>query len=140
MALQDAIGRFTLDSATVHLYGKDVCSLEAGLPYPTYKTNPNSFKSHPSNIFVDAFSKGQHATAMRARAGVFWRIFEPWKDSVVSYRDILDEYVQPLVQEALRRRDTIGRLEAGMENENETLLDHLARDSRGDIASFLPCQ
>lgn len=56
LAFQDAIGRFTLDSATVHLYGKDVRSLEAGLPYPPYdisgKRNPDTYESHPSNLFV----------------------------------------------------------------------------------------
>ena len=139
--IQDAIGRFTLDSATVHLYGKDVRSLEAGLPYPPYeisgKKNPDIYESHPSNAFVDAFAKGQHVTSMRARAGVLWRIFEPWKDEVAPYRDTLNKYIQPLIEEGLRRRDAKSNVKSEVEKDNETLLDHLLRDSRGKTINLI---
>ncbi|KAF9016963.1 cytochrome P450, partial [Hymenopellis radicata] len=50
---QDVVSRFTLDSATEYLFGKDVESLSAGLPYPPLSNIPNPihFENHPSNLF-----------------------------------------------------------------------------------------
>jgi len=125
-----------MDSATVHLFGKDVCSLDAGLPYPPYsisgKTNPAVFETHASNVFVDAFSKGQHTLVRRANLGEMWRLFEPWRDEANDHRLTVNTYIQPLIQEAIRRRDQIGAAE--MEKDDETLLDHLLRDSRGTFS------
>lgn len=127
--LQDAVGRFTLDSATVHLYGSDVRSLDAGLPYAPYeisgKVNPTSFNEHPSNAFVHAFAAGQNILTLRGKSGAMWRRFEPWRDEIKPFRATIDEYIQPLIEEAVQKK------EAGHSEEAATLLDHLLRDAKG---------
>ncbi|KAJ3713074.1 hypothetical protein C8R42DRAFT_298842 [Lentinula raphanica] len=62
---QDVVARFTLDSATEFLFGKDVESLGANLPYPdgSALANDLSILNHPSNVFVRAFMQGQIQTA-----------------------------------------------------------------------------
>jgi len=91
--------------------------------------NPEIFETHASNTFVEAFAKGQHALAMRGKVGQMWRMFEPWKDEAKAYRLTLNTYIQPLIEEAIRRRDA--KDIADVEKEDETLLDHLLRDSKG---------
>jgi len=66
---------------------------------------------------------------MRLKVGSMWRLFEPWRDEVAESRNTLNEYIQPLIEEGIRRRDEKGIVDA--EKEDETLLDHLLRDSRG---------
>lgn len=136
-SMQDAVGRFTLDSATVHLYGKDMRSLDAGLPYAPFeisgKTNPTSFDVHASNAFVHAFSTSQSIVGLRTKAGDSWKLFEPWRDEVLPFRATLNEYIQPMIEEAIRRKDE----KKSEDEEEETLLDHLLRDSRGTVAVIL---
>ena len=81
---QDMIARFTLDSATEFLFGYDINSSGAGLPYPEYakERNTETFTKHPSNVFVKAFAEGQELTVHRYRAGSAWRLVEFFSDSV----------------------------------------------------------
>ncbi|EGO30124.1 hypothetical protein SERLADRAFT_431596 [Serpula lacrymans var. lacrymans S7.9] len=129
---QDAIRRFTLDSATEFLFGKDVKSLSAGLPYP-----PNSpldiVKSHPANDFAEAFGDAQMASALRSRYGGKWPLAEFWKDKVHTYMDVIDEFVNPIIAEALEKKKAMqsssgNDLKGNFDREvkdGETLLDHL---------------
>ena len=81
---QDLVSRFTLDSATEFLFGYDINSSGAGLPYPEYakERNTETFTKHPSNVFVKAFAEGQELTVHRYRAGSAWRLVEFFSDSV----------------------------------------------------------
>jgi hypothetical protein len=82
------VARFTLDSATEFLFGKDVGSLGANLPYPAGSplAQDPSILDHPSNAFVRAFMQGQNATAYRARFGWHWPLKEFWSDKVLPHR------------------------------------------------------
>ncbi|KAF8554979.1 cytochrome P450 [Imleria badia] len=132
---QDMISRFTLDSATDFLFGKDVCSLSAGLIYP-----PNSplatnvaFQNHPANQFAHAFLEAQLCTSYRSRFGKSWRLFEFWSDRIKEHMHVCHEFIDPILEEALRKKKALK--EAGLipeKNEKErdvlegeTLLDHL---------------
>lgn len=58
---QDVVSRFTMDSATEFLFGKDVRSLDAPLPYPSTARTPfmeggAAEEVHPADRFVRAFS------------------------------------------------------------------------------------
>ncbi|KAF8451110.1 cytochrome P450 [Boletus edulis BED1] len=133
---QDMISRFTLDSATEFLFGKDVCSLSAGLVYP-----PNSplatnvaFQNHPANQFAHAFLGAQLATAYRGRFGKSWRLFELWNDRVKKDMRVCHKFIDPILEEALSRKKALkdaGLIPEKNEKERvvlegETLLDHLA--------------
>ncbi|KAG7440388.1 cytochrome P450 monooxygenase pc-3 [Guyanagaster necrorhizus] len=100
---QDIVARFTLDSATEYLFGKDVNTISAGLPYPAgspLADNPH-FVNHPSNAFLDAFAAAQEKSAIRLQTGKYWPLFEFWADAVKPLRQVVNEFVEPLLVEAL---------------------------------------
>ncbi|KAG6897685.1 hypothetical protein C0992_012434 [Termitomyces sp. T32_za158] len=131
---QDLVARFTLDSASEFLFGNCVRSLSARLPYPPlspfYPTPPPSSEcQHPSSRFVDAFLEGQLLSALRTRYGPFWALLEFWKDRVSPLRAIIDEFAQPVLEEAIkknhaRKEQNVSEKE-GEETLSGTLLDHL---------------
>lgn len=132
---QDLVSRFTLDSATDFLFKNDVHSLSAGLPYPAHpsplaKENPITFENHPSTAFVRAFIGGQDVTTLRSRSGTFWPLKELWGDAVAPLRKEVDRFVEPFVQEGMRRRQD---KETGSKaKESETLLDYLVEQTPGE--------
>ncbi|KAI0775623.1 cytochrome P450 [Trametes elegans] len=145
---QDVVSRFTMDSATQFLFGKDVCSLDAPLPYPSTYVAPTPFSSapeaqrsghkakdtvHPADVFVRAFQDALDATAIRGRFLQSWPLFEFWGDRVKRYLRAVDDFIDPIVDEALKIKAE--KVNAGIvENEgkdqvrdDETLLEHLVK-------------
>ncbi|EPQ55858.1 cytochrome P450 [Gloeophyllum trabeum ATCC 11539] len=131
---QDLIARFTLDSATEFLFGHDVHSLSAGLPYPEsaveakYANEANL--KHPSTAFVKAFADAQAKLAMRGRFGSAWPLTEFWEDSAKKCMGPINAFIEPILQDALERKnnDKAGAEAEGADREvkdGETLLDHL---------------
>ncbi|KAJ7592412.1 cytochrome P450 [Mycena floridula] len=121
---QDAVGRFTLDSATDYLFGKDVRSLSAGLPYPPSVAGSGYVKDHPSNKFMTAFALGQHYSSLRARSGVHWRMMEMKRDEVLPLRKVINEFVDPIIDEMLEKQDV------KIEEDDESFLEHLVRHTQ----------
>ncbi|KAF8075855.1 cytochrome P450 [Lyophyllum atratum] len=133
---QDLVSRFTLDAATEFLFGNDVRSLSAGLTYPPPSSSypsppPPPTHEHPSTRFVNSFIAGQTLSSLRSRYGPSWALVEFWKDRVRPHRAIVNEFVEPILEEAIRsnheRREREGKgAEKGDEEINGgTLLDHL---------------
>lgn len=122
------MARFTLDSATEFLFGKDVGSLGANLPYPAGSplAQDPAILNHPSNVFVRAFMQGQMATAYRSRLGMNWPLKEFWSDKVLPHRRLVDEFVNPILENRKRERLAMtANIEKSGDWEAETLLDHL---------------
>ncbi|KII89791.1 hypothetical protein PLICRDRAFT_39961 [Plicaturopsis crispa FD-325 SS-3] len=135
--IQDAVSRFTLDSATDFLFGHNVNSLSAGLPYPSASLLPASPEhlnnpTHPSNVFAHAFAEAQSLTASRSQLGPIWPLTEFWVDKVKAHMKVVDSFVEPIVEDAIAKK----RAEGGSKldsaegkvrevTEDETLLDHL---------------
>jgi len=127
---QDAVARFTLDSATEFLFGKSVGSLGANLPYPEGSplAKDPSILNHPSNVFVRAFMQGQIQTAFRARFGQMWPLMEFWSDKVLPHREQVDAFVNPILTERQNQHLAMAATEkAGDDGEGETFLDHLIK-------------
>jgi len=132
---QDMISRFTLDSATDFLFGKDVRSLSAGLVYPPGSplAKNEEFDNHPANRFAHAFIEAQLGTAYRGRFGQNWRLFEFWSDRVKKHMRVCHDFIDPILKEALAKKQALK--EAGLISdknekerevlEGETLLAHL---------------
>ena len=131
--LQDLVSRFTLDSATEFLFGKDVRSLSSGLPYPPTSFLAGAHKAKPgSDEFASAFWQAQHAAAERGRYQGLWGLTEFWKDKVETQRDAIDKFINPIIADALRRKaeynpDTIGE----KPDEEDTLLSQLVKVTDG---------
>nr|BED42917.1 cytochrome P450 monooxygenase [Trametes versicolor] len=146
---QDVVSRFTMDSATEFLFGKDVRSLDAPLPYPSTYAAPTPFSGtgtdapsdtgavgsvHPADRFVRAFQSALEATATRGRFLQSWPLFEFWGDKVKQHLTAVDEFIDPIVEDALRKKSE--KASAGDEEDNErkeqvrddeTLLQHLVK-------------
>ncbi|KAF8837108.1 cytochrome P450 [Paxillus ammoniavirescens] len=131
---QDAASRFTLDSATEFLFGKDVSSLSAGLVYPPSSplSKDPSILNHPANRFARAFSESQVAAAYRANYGSSWRFTEPWQDQVLKRMKICSEFIDPILADTLAKKHELKKLgllevKDGEKEvkDGETLLEHL---------------
>ncbi|KAF8164774.1 cytochrome P450 monooxygenase pc-2 [Crassisporium funariophilum] len=132
---QDLVSRFTLDSATEFLFGHSVGSLEAGLPYPSSKSSvtQTSYENHPSTIFVKAFTEGQSIGAQRTTYGYEWPLTEFWQDAIKPYRKIMDGFTEPLVRDALAKREADIASQKGTDaknDEEDNLLAHLVKHTQ----------
>jgi hypothetical protein len=136
------VSRFTLDSATDFLFGKDVRSLSAGLVYPPSSplSKDVAFENHPANKFAHAFSGAQIAAAYRGRFGSAWRLFEFWTDRVKAHMDVCYKFIDPILKEALDKKqmfkdnrmvDEKAEAKDREVKEGETLLDHLVNYTEG---------
>jgi hypothetical protein len=134
--------RFATDSATQFLFGHDVCTLAAGLPYPASSSLADSseFLNHSSNKLVDAFTVGQLLSALRARRGAIWPLMEFWEDKVKPHRTIINEFIEPVLAEALARRAAVGsKRYAERENaddDREPMIMHLLNHIQGFLCCF----
>ncbi|KAF7356180.1 hypothetical protein MVEN_00949300 [Mycena venus] len=124
--LQDLVARFTLDSATEFLFNRSVDSMSAGLPYPqsSLLADSLSFLNHPSTTFVRSFLASQILTRKRIPLENIWPLMEFWKDKVKPHRKIIDEYIEPLLNEELEKQKARER-DGKLEGEDETFLTHL---------------
>ncbi|KAK0217130.1 cytochrome P450 [Armillaria fumosa] len=129
---QDVVARFTLDSATEFLFGKDVDSISAGLPYPAGSPLGDNlhFVNHPSNAFVKAFAEAQVQTMIRIKSGASWPLREIFRDKVKPQRKVLDDFIQPLISEGYERRAKgVKSVESEKKLNDMTLLDRLVEEA-----------
>ncbi|PCH42843.1 cytochrome P450 monooxygenase pc-2 [Wolfiporia cocos MD-104 SS10] len=138
---QDLISRFTLDSATEFLFDSCVHSLHSPLPFP--HDHPNSVFANPNGssgvldraeTFAYAFQQAQHVIANRDTIGRIWPLFEIFKNKTDPYMRVVDEYLDPILKEAVvKKEERVRRGKAMTKQENEaleddeTLLDHLVK-------------
>ncbi|RDX44127.1 cytochrome P450 monooxygenase pc-3 [Lentinus brumalis] len=138
---QDVVSRFTMDSATEFLFGKDVQSLSAPIPYPS--THPAAAQQqiaavHPADRFVRAFQDALEATAIRGRFLQSWPLVEMFGDKVKKYLNAVDEFIDPIVEEAVRKNhkkevelegvtSDVEKASRDQVRDDETLLEHLCK-------------
>ncbi len=133
---QDLISRFTLDSATEFLFGHCVHSLKYDLPY-AHNDRPSPAVAAPSKgaaaTFSEAFSEVQDALAFRLRLGWIWWFKEVWKGQTSDHMEVVDAYLRPILEEAVKKnRSGTGKSEkASEDDDDETLLDHLVKQTQG---------
>jgi hypothetical protein len=131
------VSRFAIDTSTEYLFGHDFRTLSAGLPYPASSPLSNSpgFSNHSSNTFSDAFTSGQHYSIARVWKGANWPLVEFWKDEVKPFRKIVDEFIEPVLQDALAKHARIeGKPSVERERtggDEESLLTHLLSHMQG---------
>jgi hypothetical protein len=124
-----------LDSASEFLFGHNVGSLTAGVPYPPWAEHKNSltFTNHFANIFAHAFNEGQLFAASRSAFADEWPLAEFWTDKIFPERKVMDDFTEPLLREVLATRErNVKSAERGdvIDNEDLTLLSHLARHTQ----------
>ena len=134
--VQDVFARFTLDSATEFLFGRNVHSLHAGLPYPFHHPlAKQNAKAHQSNVFAQAFGEAQHVVFERTAMWKIWPLFEIFRNRTDEPMKIVRAFINPIVDDAIRARkekSAKGDVTAKEEiEEGESLLDHLVKYTSG---------
>lgn len=128
------MSRFTLDSATEFLFGQDVRSLSAALPFPPTapQAQRDASAAHPANRFAHAFLQAQLASSQRSRYTSAWPLREFWASRVDPHIEVMEEFIQPLLREALARKaKTVETKTEEAVEDGETLLEHLAKLTDG---------
>ena len=130
--------RITLDSATAFLFDHDVASLSAGLVYPPgTPESVNQDNAHPSNAFAHAFSAAQHCIALRSFLGDVWPLTELTGDKSKKHMDIVNAYIEPIIEEALRvkREGKVAEVDEKTVEGHKSLLDYLLSVTEGPSLS-----
>lgn len=82
-----------------------------------------------------AFNEAQSNAAVRTRLGRNWPLREFWKDRVIEHKKKVNEFVDPILKEAVERQRNEERvpLKGGEREakEGESLLDHLLHYTNG---------
>lgn len=130
------VSRFTLDSATEFLFGQDLETLSASLPYPPTSDIARVTSRgpvHPADRFAQGFLVAQEATAERNSRGSMWPLFEFWEDKVKPHMHVVDEFIDPIIGKALedKKEKTRGLGQDNKVSEDETLLSHLVNLTDG---------
>ncbi|KAH9927188.1 cytochrome P450 monooxygenase pc-2 [Epithele typhae] len=122
-----ALSRFTLDSASEFLFGTNVNSLQTDLPYAH---NDPKVALYAREIFSEAFLGAQNAIVTRLRIGSLWRFNEFFKDAAAEHMHIIDQFLKPILEAAIKKRNQtkLAGLDASTEEqEDETLLGNLVK-------------
>ncbi|KAI0630296.1 cytochrome P450 [Trametes polyzona] len=125
---QDLVSRFTLDSATEFLFGKDVRSLSAGLPYPPTSEIARLQTSKPeADEFAEAFLRAQITSSKRGRYQALWGLTEFFHDKVQPQKAAIDKFISPILVAALQRKAEMGSDPESKATEEDTLLSQLLK-------------
>ena len=128
---QDLMGRFTLDSATEFLFGHCVHSLNAGLPYPhnvSYiPSNVLTPEKQIANNFSAAFLDVQFAVSQRERLGLVWPLWEVFENKTKRPMKVVDAFIEPIIADAIAKKNNARREEKVSQEGEGTLLDHLVQ-------------
>ncbi|KAI0328645.1 cytochrome P450 [Cubamyces sp. BRFM 1775] len=125
---QDLVSRFTLDSATEFLFGKDVRSLATGLPYPPTSEIARRQTIRPdADEFASTFLEAQIASSKRGRFQQAWGLREFWQDRVQAKKAAIDKFINPILVDALRKKAEKGPESDTKVSEDDTLLSQLLK-------------
>jgi hypothetical protein len=87
------VARFTLDSASEFLFGKNIDSLADRLPYPHHAQNTQSIQASPADAFARAFRDAQLIIAERRLNGWMWPLFESFGDKTKKPMNIVNAFL-----------------------------------------------
>ncbi|KAK0460387.1 cytochrome P450 [Desarmillaria tabescens] len=131
--VQDAAARFTIDTATEHLCGKDVGSTSAQFPYPPGSQQKISLPldNHPSDSFLRASSEAQRQLLLRVLMGPYWPLREFFTDKLKPLRKVINEFFEPLLVDTLERKSRGTNAPNVEKDEKEfvSLLDRLVQST-----------
>ena len=87
---------------------------------------------------MKAFTEGQNLTVIRSSLGDDWPLIEFWADKVAPLRKIMDNFTEPLMEDALAERnlELSKGADAKDDIENGNLLAYLVRHTQGLLSSF----
>ena len=87
---------------------------------------------------MKAFTEGQNLTVVRSSLGDDWPLLEFWADKVAPLRKVMDNFTEPLMEDALAERnlELSKGADAKDDDENGNLLAYLVRHTQGMLSSL----
>lgn len=144
--VQDLYSRFTIDAASDSFFGKNLDTLSCPLPTPGSSTlsAKGSLTSSSSsatgagdppswNSFTEAFESAQATVTRRGRLGYFWPLFELFKDKNQKNVDVINEFIEPLVREALEDKEKMKDRGVTSPVGERTFLQHLCESTDDSV-------
>lgn len=121
---QDLYARFTLDTASEFLFGKNLDTLSGSLPTPGIMGAKGSATTDSWGSFVQAFEQVQQVISARRRLGYIWPLFEIFGDKTLPHVKIIRGFLDPIVNQVLmdKKAEALGQ---------QTFLEHLAENTDG---------
>ena len=120
-------------------------SLHSALPHAHNEPNAAALNAQLGGAveaFASAFMEAQYVVSLRSRIGPLWRFRELTTDRAAKHMEVVDAYIQPILERAIAKNKeggpgSVGE-KAAEEDENETLLDHLVKQTDGERAASAP--
>lgn len=89
--------------------------------------------------FATAFNAAQDVVIKRNLVGWLWPLFEVVRDSTWEPMKVVDAFLEPILKDAIAKQEASqGLPDAVKDTEDETLLDHLVRQTTGTGYHNLP--
>jgi len=82
---------------------------------------------------VKAFKEGQLLSVVRSSLVRYWPLLEFWSDKVAPLRKVMDNFTEPLMEEALAKRnlELSKGADAKDDDDNGNLLAYLVKHTQG---------
>jgi hypothetical protein len=113
------------------LFGTNVRSLSAGLPFPATASSSIDSKNHPANVFAESFLNAQDHAINRTVFGDIWPLFEFWEDKVKKEMKNVYSFIDPIVKEVLEKKKLNAEKHEVDEDSDMTMLEHLVQLTDG---------
>lgn len=117
-------------------------TLAAGLPYPYNFSGSGVVRKESNNLALDfavAFTMAQHALAKRNIIGGSWPLWEFSQDATQEPMKVVNAFLEPILKDAIaKQKASQGLQDVDKDIEDETLLDHLVRQTTGTGYHNLP--
>lgn len=130
---QDLYSRFTLDTASEFLFGKNLNTLSGSLPTPGEGIvgAKGSVTTDSWGSFAQAFEEMQQIVTNRRRLGYIWPLFELLGDKTAPHVKVIRNFLDPIVNQVLAERER--RTKSGVHNsiDQKTFMEHLAESTQG---------
>jgi hypothetical protein len=108
-----------------------VHSLNTGLPYSVNASyvpeNVQTPETKRANAFSSAFLEALEAITQRARLGSIWPLFEIMADKTRKPMEIVNTFLEPVIADAIRKKNDVHDEKEAKFLEDGTLLDHLVQ-------------
>ncbi|KAF5319303.1 hypothetical protein D9619_008466 [Psilocybe cf. subviscida] len=126
--VQDLYARFSLDTASYFLFGRNLDTLSASLPIPgvTGAGPKGSATNDAWGSFSHAFDMCQINASDSGRIGRFWPLFELFKDKNEEHARAIRQFLDPLVQDAIAKKQVTDKEGSANSIADKNFLQHLA--------------
>jgi hypothetical protein len=146
--IQDLLQRFTLDSAALFLWGTALNTLDLPLTQPGRvvlgpKGSAPVDGATEWDVFTDAFETVAVLITRRGVQGDTWPLLELFKDNTEEPIQVIMDWLEPLVNEAMARKakrvEADGGVKVSSRDDDTVFLDYLASTTDGPSALSSSC-